>query len=135
MAMKVLQAHEAPAHGGCDRYWHRTGVAGAVGWVGEEVEHSAVVPPLIAAFWLPLEEVGGYPGDGGGVAESVAAGLEGGGGDVEDGDVVDVAFQEPVDEVGGAAADVDDRGVGSEARPGQQVQGRRRFPLIPADLI
>ena len=111
----------------------RAEVVLAVGWIGEEVEHGAVVPEREAMRGLEVGDIGFKPVDGGGaLAEAFFGVADGGGGDIEDGDVFEACVQQGIDEEGRAATHVNDALVFTDPGRLDEVERQGRMRLMPA---
>lgn len=103
----------------------RPQVVGAFVWLGEEVVDGSVVPQPVLPDPAQVEHVGHVAYDASPCrAEPVAHGLQGGGGQVDRGQVGEAAPQEVVDERGRPGPDVDDRGIVVEAGPVDEAEGQ-----------
>ena len=103
--------------------------------VGEEVEHGPVVPEPVPAGRTPVEDVVTEPGNRGGRADPSTGLGQRGLGDVHDRQVDEAALDQTVDEQGGPATDVDDRGQRFDTERFDQFEGRSRLGLVPADRL
>ena len=103
-----------------------------VGRRGQEVKHGPVMPERVTAGGAKLENIAFDPGRlGGSGSESPLGGPERRGGDIEYREVGETGVQQVVDEGGGPAPDIENRGIGTETGGVDEFEGSVRNPLVP----
>ena len=131
----VGERRDDHASAGSECVAQRRAITIAVALVDEEVEDGAVVPQLVAAIRLPLEEIRSDAPHGRVGGKPPSGRVECRGRDVEHRDVGEAAGDELVGEERSPTADVDHGRLGRDPERRHQLERHGRSGLVPAHAV